>query len=129
MTVLEAVFPFLDLTVTVTLQDPALRPLSAVPVTLQTLEELAATFRDTFEVETTFSFAYAAKDFADADLEVVNRGEATNGDTALPSKSHEVLLPALSETRILRLPRANFLTEAELTPKPTSEAFTRTVVA
>jgi len=41
VTVFEVVLPFLGVTVTVTLHDPALRPLSDEPDTLQYFAELA----------------------------------------------------------------------------------------
>ena len=62
--VFDTAFPFLGLTVTVTLQEPAFRPFREAPNTLQNLAELGTTLRDTFEVERTLSFANAAIDFA-----------------------------------------------------------------
>jgi hypothetical protein len=57
VTVLNLALPFLGVTVTVTLHDPALTPLSDEPETLQYFAELAATFSDTFDVEATVSLA------------------------------------------------------------------------
>jgi hypothetical protein len=65
--------------VTVTLQEPAFNPLRVVPETLQNLDELAATFNLTFDVESTLSFANVAIDFAVADLNFVNLGIVTVG--------------------------------------------------
>jgi hypothetical protein len=79
VTVFEVALPFLGITVTVTLQEPAFNPLSVVPDTLQNFEELGTTFSDTFEVENTLSLANDAIDFADADLEAVNLGEVKAG--------------------------------------------------
>ena len=72
--VFDTAFPFLGVTVTVTLQEPAFRPLREAPDTLQNLPELGTTFKDTFEVERTLSFANVAIDFALADLEAVTLG-------------------------------------------------------
>jgi hypothetical protein len=55
--VFEVVMPFLGLTVTVTLHEPALKPFSEEPETLQYLAWLDATFIETFEVDSTTSFA------------------------------------------------------------------------
>jgi hypothetical protein len=79
VTVFEVALPFLGITVTVTLQEPAFNPLSVVPDTLQNFEELGTTFSDSFEVENTLSLANVAIDFADADLEAVNLGEVKAG--------------------------------------------------
>jgi hypothetical protein len=49
--VFEVALPFLGVTVTVTLQDPILRPFRVVPDTLQYLVELDKTFSETLEVE------------------------------------------------------------------------------
>ena len=49
--VLEMGFPFLGVTVTMTLHEPALRPLRVDPNTLQYFAELAKTFSDTLDVE------------------------------------------------------------------------------
>ena len=62
--VLETAFLLLGVTVTVTLQDPALSPLSVAPETLQNFAELLTTFRVTFEVEATLSLANFAIDLA-----------------------------------------------------------------
>ena len=77
VTVFEVALPFLGTTVTVTLQDPDLRPLTTAPDTLQFLTELRTTFSDTFEAGNSFSFAKTAIDLADADLEVLIRGVIT----------------------------------------------------
>ena len=53
--VFEVALPFFGVTVTVTLHEPALRPLSVVPDTLQYFAELDNTFSDTLEVESTAS--------------------------------------------------------------------------
>ena len=45
----EVARPFLGVTVTVILHDPGLIPFTDVPLTLQTFDELVATFRATFE--------------------------------------------------------------------------------
>jgi hypothetical protein len=71
--VFDTAFPFLGLTVTATLQDPTFKPLSEVPDTLQNFVELAATFRETFEVERTLIFANVAIDFADAVFDTLSR--------------------------------------------------------
>jgi 8-oxo-dGTP pyrophosphatase MutT (NUDIX family) len=60
--VFETTFPILGFTVTVTLQDPAFKPRSDVPDTLQIFEALDSTFNETFDVERTENFAYAAID-------------------------------------------------------------------
>ena len=57
MTVFAVALPFFGVTVTVTLHVPALRPLSVVPETLHNFAELATTFNDTFDVESTVSLA------------------------------------------------------------------------
>jgi hypothetical protein len=69
VTVFEIALPFFGVTVTVTLQEPAFNPLRVVPETLQNLDELAATFNLTFDVESTLSLANAAIDLAEAALE------------------------------------------------------------
>ena len=56
-TVFDFVAPLFGFTETVTLQMPALRPLTDVPVTLQILAELLITRRPIFDVEATLSFA------------------------------------------------------------------------
>jgi hypothetical protein len=78
--VFEVAFPFLGVTITVTLHDPVLRPLSDEPDTLQNFAELATTFSETFEVESIFKLAKAAIDFAVADLDVVTAGLVTIED-------------------------------------------------
>jgi predicted thioesterase len=65
-------------TVTVTLHDPVLTPLSVVPDTLQYFEELAMTFSETFEVESTLSLAKAAIDFVETGLDSVTLGVVTD---------------------------------------------------
>ena len=75
VTVFEVALPFFGVTVTVTLQEPAFSPLSVVPETLQNFAELATTFNLTFEVESTFSLANAAIDFAEAALDIVTLRE------------------------------------------------------
>jgi hypothetical protein len=57
VTVFEVDLPFFGVTVTVNLHDPALRPLSVAPATLQNFAELGNTFRVTFDDEATFNFA------------------------------------------------------------------------
>jgi hypothetical protein len=57
VTVLKEALPFFGVTVTVTLHDPALSPLSVLPKTLQNFDELGRTLRVTFDVEDTFNFA------------------------------------------------------------------------
>ena len=57
LTDLEVVLPCLGVTVTVTLQLPTLTPVNDVPETLQYFAEDVATFRDSFEVDDTVSFA------------------------------------------------------------------------
>jgi hypothetical protein len=69
--------------VTVTLQVPALRPLSDVPETLQNFTELATTFKDNLDVETTVSLANVAIDLAVTDLDVVTLGANTVGVTTV----------------------------------------------
>lgn len=65
VTVFDTALPFLGFTVTVTLHEPAFKPLREAPETLQNFAELATTFRDTFDVERTFIFANIAIDLAD----------------------------------------------------------------
>ena len=79
VTVFEVVLPFLGVTVTVTLHDPALRPLSDEPETLQYFAELAATFSDTFDVEATVSLEYLAIETAEVDLVSVTFGMISRG--------------------------------------------------
>ena len=81
VTVLEVALPFLGVTVTVTLQEPAFNPLSVVPDTLQYFAELDTTFNDVFEVESTASLAKTAIDFAVADLVSVTLGKAAAIDS------------------------------------------------
>jgi hypothetical protein len=57
VTVFEVDLPFFGVTVTVNLHDPALRPLSVAPATLQNFAELGRTLKVTFDVEATFNFA------------------------------------------------------------------------
>lgn len=66
---------------TVTLHDPALRPLSVEPTTLQYFALLVNTFSESFDVEETASLAKVAMDLAVADLELVIVGAdvATDG--------------------------------------------------
>ena len=71
VTVFEVALPFFGVTVTVTLQEPVLRPLRTAPETLQNFAELATTFSDTFDVEVTASLASAAIDFAETTLDNV----------------------------------------------------------
>ena len=78
--------PFLGLTVTVTLHEPALKPfsavpekLSAVPETLQYLAWLDATFSETLDVESTTSLAYLAIEMAEVDLDSVTFGMISRG--------------------------------------------------
>ena len=63
VTVFDVGLPLLGVTVTVTLQDPALSPLSVAPDALQYFKELRTTFSDNFEVEGTLSLADLAIDF------------------------------------------------------------------
>ena len=65
VTVFEVALPFFGVTVTVTLQEPVLRPLRAAPETLQNFAELATTFIETFEVENIGRLAYLAIAFAE----------------------------------------------------------------
>ena len=60
VSVLETALPFFGVTVTVSLHDPALRPLSAEP---------DETSNDTFDVEGTTSLPNAAIDFALAEFD------------------------------------------------------------
>ena len=83
VTVFEVALPFLGVTVTVTLHDPVLTPLSDEPDTLQYFAELATTFSETFEVESTFNLAKAAIDFAVADLDVDTVGAEVEVEVAL----------------------------------------------
>ena len=64
--VFEVALPFFGVTVTVTLQEPAFRPLRVPIDTLQFFAKLETTLRETFDVESTFSLANAAIDFAEA---------------------------------------------------------------
>ena len=57
VTVFDVELPFLGVTVTVTLQDPALSPLRVAPETLQNFDELDTTLNLTFEVESKVSLA------------------------------------------------------------------------
>ena len=57
VTVLDIALPFFGLTDTVTLQDPAFKPLRLVPETRQYSAEPAETDSDTVDVEETFIFA------------------------------------------------------------------------
>jgi hypothetical protein len=57
VTVFEVGLPFFGVTLTVTLHDPALRPLRVLPDTLQNFAELGRTLKVTFDVEATFNFA------------------------------------------------------------------------
>ena len=72
--VFDTDFPFFGLTVTVTLQEPAFRPLREAPDTLQNFAELFTTFKVTFDVLGTTSLANTAIDLAVADLEIVTTG-------------------------------------------------------
>jgi hypothetical protein len=72
--VFDVALPFLGITVTVTLQEPAFNPLRVVPETLQNFAELATTFNLTFEVESTLSLANVAIDFAETGLDIVTLG-------------------------------------------------------
>jgi hypothetical protein len=57
VTVFEVALPLIGVTVTVTLHGPILRTLSVDLTTLQYFEELDATFKEIFEVESTARFA------------------------------------------------------------------------
>jgi hypothetical protein len=76
VTVFDVGLPFLGVTVTVTLQDPAFSPLRVAPDTLQNFDELDTTFNLTFEVEGTLSLANVAIDFAETVLDIVTLGIA-----------------------------------------------------
>jgi hypothetical protein len=82
-TVFEVSLPFFGVTVMVTLQVPTLRPLRDEPETLQNFAELATTFNDNLDVETTVSLAYEAIDLTVADLDIVNLGATTVGVTTV----------------------------------------------
>lgn len=117
VTVLEIDLHLEGFTVTVTLQDPALNPRSLTPETLQTFACLAETFIDTFDPEGTLIPANLAIDFVAIDFELVTFG-APADLLVVPREIHEVLLPALSDIRIRRLPKESFWTVDELTPNP-----------
>ena len=88
VTVFEVAFPFLGVTVTVTLHDPALRPLTADPDTLQYFAELATTLSDTLEVESTLILAKVAIDRAEVSrffdtLGIITEGVSTVVDVVV----------------------------------------------
>ena len=138
VTVFEIALPFFGVTVTVTLQDPAFNPFSVVLDTLQYFEELATTFSETFEVESTLSLAYTAIDLAVTAFLVVTVGVVTVGVVTVgvftvgvftvgvftAPETDKVLyalqFPALSLTRISIEEVPNFLTEADETASPRS---------
>jgi hypothetical protein len=108
VTVFDVALPFFGVTVTVTLHDPAFKPLRVLPETLQNFLELATTFSDTFEVANTLIFAKVAIDLAVTGLEVVTLGLATVGaepgvPPRVPTSSEKSFqfdqLPAPSLTR------------------------------
>ena len=68
--VFEMGFPFLGVTVTMTLHEPALRPLRVDPNTLQYFAELAKTFSETLDVESTASPENVAIDLTGIALDI-----------------------------------------------------------
>lgn len=75
--------PFFGATVTEILHDPAFRPLSAEPETLQYFAEPDETFNDTFDVEETTSLPNLAIDFALADFDTFTVRAETVGATVV----------------------------------------------
>ena len=68
--VFEMGFPFLGVTVTTTLHEPPLRPLRVDPNTLQYFAELAKTFSETLDVESTASPENVAIDLTGIALDI-----------------------------------------------------------
>ena len=119
------VFPFLGVTVTVTLQDPVLSPFRLVPETLQNFTELRTTFSDTFEVEATVSLANLAMDLAVVDFFIVTVGAVLIAGTG--SDWYSLQFPALSLIRTSIEEDPYFFIELEETVIPISLRVTETL--
>ena len=117
MTVFEVARPLFGVTVTVTLQNPAFKPFKVVPDTLQYFAELETTFRTSFEVESTLSFANAAINLAVADFLLDKDGVAPTPDNTTVLKVLQ--FPALSLIRNSICETEDFPTaeDAALTPR------------